>query len=266
MASADVDASVGRATEGALVTVLRVPRERTCHLTLAYFTARNVLTTSSAYTGGDVNGRGDSFGRLAAVTQMIFGTLIGVVASFGFEPGYVPRGAVLLGLYVLPGIIGWLAIRARRPALLLAAGLISFVGAFIAFSGVTLIFLAPALLFLVGAAQLAWTGRRAGGETWRMRVAQLGLAAAIVVLVVAAGASALLITDSGCWSESRTANGVRIDLLPYSTGEMSIPGNAMTGGCSTGWLSARGVGLGLVLGSASLGLAVVAARRRIAAT
>jgi len=201
-------------------------------------------------------------GRLASVTQITFGAILGVVASLGFEPGFVPRGGVLLLLFALPGVIGLMGVAARRPALLLAAFLSSFVGAFIAFSGVTLIFLVPAAMFLVAAAALAVTALPDGSRAWLGAFGRLGLSALVVVLVLAAGASALLVTDSACWTEYATANGPRLEVGPYVTGETEMGGGAMRAGCSTGVLSIRGVGLGALLGVGALALARAVARRR----
>lgn len=201
-------------------------------------------------------------GRLAGATQIIFGVLLGGVASFGFEPGFVPRGAVLASLFALPGVIGLIGVTARRPSLLLAGALTAFVGAFIAFSGVTLIFLVPALLFLVAAGLSASTARPGDFGAWLGGLGRLALSAVIVVLLVAAGASALLVTDSGCWSEYRTPTGVRVEVEPYSMGEMEVPLGAVMTGCSTGLLTLRGVGAGALLGTGAIGLALLVARRR----
>lgn len=206
--------------------------------------------------------RATFLGRLAGVTQIIFGVLLGVVASFGFEPGFVPRGVVLLVMFALPGIVGLVGVASHRPALLVAAGLTSFVGAFIAFSGVSLIFLVPAFMFLVAAALLAVTARPAGLTGWLVGLGRLTLSAVIVVLLIGTGASALLVTDSGCWSEYRTADGVRIELGPYIADGREMGGDAMSMGCSTGFMSARGVGLAGLLGTGALALALVVARRR----
>lgn len=206
--------------------------------------------------------RSQFIGRLAGATQIIFAALLAGVSAFHFEPSFVPRSTVVLVVFALPGIVGLIGTRARRPALLIAAGLTSFVGAFIAFSGVTLIFLMPAALFLAGAFRLAWRGPGRRGDGWLGSLAQLGFAAAIVALLIGAGASALLITDSGCWTAFQTPIGVRIELAPWSTGEMEVSSGATVGGCATGLISARGAGLGALLGSAAVGLAGLAARRR----
>lgn len=202
-------------------------------------------------------------GRLASITQVIFAFLIGALASFRFEAGFVPRGAALLIVFALPGLVGLIGVRARRPALLVASGLASSIGSFVAFSGVALIFLIPALLFLAGAAQLSRAPAAAAAREGVAGAAtQLVLAAAIAVLILGAGSATLLLTDSACWTTFRTPTGMRIETGPFTTGEIAMPLDAEATSCSTGLLSARGVGLGAALGGAALGLALLAARRR----
>ena len=200
-------------------------------------------------------------GRLGGTTQIIFAVLLAGVAAFHFEAGFVPRSAVILGAFALLGIVGLIGTAARRPALLVAAGLSSAVGSFVAFSGVTLIFLIPAALLLAGALRLARPTGDGPGEGWISGLAALGLAAAIAVALLGAGASALLLTDEGCWTAYETPSGVRIELAPYTTGETVVPSGAVSTSCATGLISARGVGLGVLLGVTALGLAAVGARR-----
>src|SRR5690349_17870507 len=152
-----------------------------------------------------------------------------------------------MGIFALPGVVGLIGVQAHRPGLLIAAWLTSAVGAFIAFSGVTLIFLVPSLLFLAGAARLAAGTTTFPRGGWRSSIAQLAVALTIVVLLVGAGASTLLVTDAACWSISTTSLGVRIEVLPYSSGEMDVPSGAIATGCSTGLMSPRGVGLAVLL-------------------
>ena len=207
-------------------------------------------------------GGGSQFiGHLACVTQLTFAVLIGAVASIRFEPGFAPRGTVLLVLYALPGLVGLLGVAARRPALLLAAGVASLIGAFVAFSGVTLIFVIPGLLFVAGAVRLVGAATGAVHDGWISGIAQGVLATAIVALFIGAGATVLLETDSGCWSAIRTPVGLRLERAPFATGEVALPFDAVSVGCSTGLISARGVALGTFLVGAGLVLAAVAARR-----
>jgi hypothetical protein len=203
-------------------------------------------------------------GRLAGLTQLVFAGLIAAVSAFASsgDPDFVPRWAVLFLWYALPGVIGLIGVQADRPWLVLVAGLTTAIGASIAMSGVTLIFLVPAILFLFGAARLARSTPSRRGDGWARGLAQLGLAAAIAVLVVGAGAALLVNTDSACWTEYRTAAGVRIELLPFMTDGVQVPDGATSVSCSTGLITARGVGLAGLLGGAALGLAAIGARRR----
>lgn len=199
--------------------------------------------------------------RLGAATQVMFAALLGGVALFGSEPGFLPRGVVLFVAFAVPGVVGWIGAVRRRPALLIAAGLTSFVGAFVAFSGVTLIFLVPALLLIVGAVRV----QVADPPPERVAILPgLGRAAAaclIVAMLVGAGATALLITDEACWVEYPAGTSPGIQLLPYTMGEMTVPPGASGMSCSTGLISARGVGLAGLLWAGALLLADRSSRR-----
>jgi len=206
--------------------------------------------------------RGAFAARLGAITQVIFGGLLGIVASLRAEPGFLPRGVVLFLVFAAPGLVGWLGAARRRPALLIAASLMSFVGAFVAFSGVSLIFLIPALLLLVGAVRVQLTVPPMGRVALLPALGRVAAACAIVVLLVGAGASALLLTDDACWVEYQAGIAPRIQALPYSTGEMTVPGNATSMSCSTGVISLRGVGLAVVLWAAALVIAGRSSQQR----
>jgi hypothetical protein len=214
-------------------------------------------------TGKTLGPRSDPrfLGRLAGITQVAFAAMLGGLASAGgHQPEFVPRGVVLFVALGLPGAVGLLGTERRRPTLLVAAALTSFVGSFVAFSGVTLIFLVPSVLFAAGAVSLELGPPRGTGGL----VAGLGRLAAslaIVVLLVGAGASALIITDSGCWTEVRTPLGSQIVPSPYSE-EQTLGGDAIRAGCSTGLISPRGVGLAVALWSTALGLAHLSSQRR----
>lgn len=206
--------------------------------------------------------------RLASATQLIFAALLGTVpllsglAQSVTTPDIVPRGLVIWGLFSLPGVVGLIGVRRRRPPLLLAAGAASGVGSILAFSGVTLIFLVPATMFVMAGLRIE-ARRFVVGDTAisAAGLGQIGIAIAILVLIVGAGVSALFTTESGCWTSYRTPTGVRTEPAPYSTGEMSLPEGAESGGCTNGLLSARGIGLGALLGAGALALATVSSRR-----
>jgi hypothetical protein len=85
-------------------------------------------------------------------------------------------------------------------------------------------------------------------------------------LMIGAGASALLVTDERCWTTYETqGGGVRYEPAPISTGEVEVPAGATSYECSNGLLSARGVGLGGLLGSGAVALGVATRRRPISA-
>ena len=223
----------------------------------------NVATRTPARTQPEV-----FIGRLGSLTQLIFAVLLGAVplisglANATPTPDIVPRGLVIWALFSLPGLVGLVALREQRPALLLASGAASVLGSFLAFSLVTLIFLVPATLLVIAGLRLE--GRRfvAGDRAISVGgLVQVGIAVGVFVLIVGAGISALLTMNSGCWTTYRTPTGVRTELAPYSTGEMTVPEGAESSGCTNGLLSARGVGLGGILGLSALALAAMGSRR-----
>ena len=222
------------------------------------------MTTVTASHVREVGSASGFAGRLASVTQLVFAGLIGGISALAgdLSPDFVPRWLVLVLVYGLPGVIGLLGVLARRPMLLIAAGLTSGAGAVVAMSGVTLIFLVPAILFLYGSARVTEPSRGARRGSWANSLVQVGLAAAIIVLVVGAGASALLNTDSACWTEYRTPAGARIVLMPFSTEGVAVPVGASSVSCSTGLISVRGVGLAGVLAGSALALAAVGSWQR----
>jgi hypothetical protein len=221
--------------------------------------------TSSAKVGDGNKERAAFAGRLAGTVQILFAMLIGGVSALagGAAPDFLPRGVVLLLIYSLPGVVGLLGVAERRPALLLAAAAASAVGSLVAFSGVTLIFLVPAVIFLVGAARLASADAVGAGMSMRSTLAGVVVAAVLVMLMVGAGASALLVTDERCWTMYETqGGGIRYEAAPVATGEVAVPEGALSYGCSNGVISARGVGLGGLLGGSALAIVIVTGRRR----
>src|SRR5512132_3875550 len=60
--------------------------------------------------------RAQRLGRLAAVTQLVFAGVLGGFASLHAEVSLIQRGPVLLAIFGLPGIVGWVGAIRRRPA------------------------------------------------------------------------------------------------------------------------------------------------------
>ena len=195
---------------------------------------------------------------LGAAAQLL---LAGVLAVFvelhgNREPGALPRPLVLLGVFALPGLLGVIAIRRRSAGVLFAAGVASGLGSLLSIA--TLMFFVPAILMTFGGMAMS-----EGFSGSRLSLA-LGVSRAVVVLalVVAAGVSALLFTDERCWISYETSSGVVTEPAPLATGEVAVPDGASGYSCSTGAISARGVGLGSLFGAAGLALAAVHRRRR----
>ena len=67
--------------------------------------------------------------------------------------------------------------------------------------------------------------------------------------------------ETGLTLFDRTPDGMRVEPAPYSTGEMVVPETAESAGCTNGLLSAKGVGLGAILGFAALALSAIGSRR-----
>ena len=202
---------------------------------------------------------GSRLARLGALTQLVFAALIDGVSGLAGdpEPDFVSRPVVLLAIFALPGLVGLLAVARHRPGAVLAAGIASAVGSFVAFSGITLIFLVPASLMLIGAARVP-----AEPGEWRSRAVGAARGFLIAILMVGAGGSALLITDARCWTWRETPSGVVMEPAPLSTGEVEVPLGSTGSGCANGLISQRGVGLGLALGLATIGIAALPVRRR----
>ena len=188
---------------------------------------------SSANPAQPTDDRAAFPGQLAGGVQITFAALLGGVSALagGDSPEFLSRGVVLFVVYALPGVVGLLGVAGRRPALLLAAGAASTVGSVLAFSGVTLIFLVPAILFFYGAVRLASVAPAAGSGSAFGILAGSVLAAVLTVLMIGAGASALLVTDEQCWTTYQTPGGVRYEPAPYTTGEMQVPEGAISFSC-----------------------------------
>ena len=265
IASADESARrAGRTTDSALVTAVRVPRARTCHLTLAHFWRRNVLFERSLIKEGPECSSARMFiGRLAGATQIVF-------AVHPRRRGVPPlRAECRLARhghrrpsFALPGVVGLVGRAARRPALLLAAALTSGVGSFIAFSGVTLIFLAPALMFLASASMLGLSAIPLDAGAWLGGLARLGIASAIVALLLWRRCHRALRDRLGVLERLRRRLGVRVDVDALCHGAVEIVPGASSTECATGLISPGRCRsrLHCFAVRSRLGLAVVAAR------
>ena len=205
--------------------------------------------------------RGNPFAaRLGALAQILLAGIVSIVSAIAGsnELGFVPRPLVLFLIFGLPGTVALVAIRSQRGSVVLAAAIAAMLGAGISFSGVTLMFVIPAVLMVVGA-MVMFDAERERAESW---VVGAGRFLLCLALLLGAGWSALVITDQRCWTWHDTPGGVVMEPAPVPTGEMTVPDDSSGYGCSTGTISARGVGLATLLGSGAIALAWSADRRR----
>jgi hypothetical protein len=141
--------------------------------------------------------------RIRGSPVVLLGSILNVLAALAFgglhlllEPpplrGVVWPGAVALAVaYAVPAALAVVALRGRRPAALLGAGLVGVPLAFTALSGVSLVLLVPAVCYLAGYA------------TWRPRPPLRAGAVAGVAAVLAAGVAALVLLFAAPVGEPR---------------------------------------------------------------
>jgi hypothetical protein len=170
-----------------------------------------------------------------ALADLLLASIFGAFLSLATEPtgDAVPRPIVLSVLYAVPGFIGLIGVRARRPWLLVAAALPLLPGSLLSFSGITLVFLVPAALMFIGASHMR---REPGGQSngaWEACAALV-----VAALVVAAGWAAVIgLTEPGC---------------------VAIAGGQT---CSSAFVSVRGVLVASACLVAAVAIAAWAARR-----
>jgi hypothetical protein len=168
-------------------------------------------------------------------------------------PWWWYRPVVLFGLLGVPAavtIIG--VVRGIRP-LLIAAGVMCLMQAYIAFSGVTIGFVVPGLLLLVLGAGGSWPG--AGQIRPSTRLASV----ATIVLTVGAWVSLLGLTEPRCYVTTRSADGTLVTTEVPATNLMTSGPIQVAGegsGCSSGELSLRGITVSAVLAIGAIAFAV----------
>jgi hypothetical protein len=99
-----------------------------------------------------------------------------------------PGAVALAAVYALPAALAAVALRGRRPAALLGAGLLGLPLAFTAMSGVSLVLVVPVVFYLVGYA--AWTPRPrlgAGAVAWTAITVAAGVAAFVLLFASPGG-------------------------------------------------------------------------------
>ncbi len=174
-------------------------------------------------------------------------------------PWWIYRPIALFGLFGLPAVVASIgAVRGSRP-LLVAAGVLCLLQAYIAFSGVTIGFVVPGLLLLVLGGSDSWP------DAARISRAALLASVAVIALTVGAWVSLFALTEPRCYVISRTAGGALAAMEVPATdrtmhGPIQIQGEG--GGCSSAELTIEGMGMSAVMAIGAIAFAVVAASTR----
>lgn len=202
--------------------------------------------------------------RLALVTATIilgyglFVALIPMIQDRGPRPPWaIYRPIALFGLFAVPAVVAAIGtVRGVRP-LLIAAGVLCLLQAYVAFSGVTIGFVVPAIVLL-------WLG--AGGpisaEEPRRTRATLLAGIAVIGLTVAAWVSLLALTEARCYFISKAEGGTLIYTEIPATDRMlngPVPIIGEGGGCGSAELTVQGMGVSAVLAIGAMAFAASAA-------
>ena len=186
---------------------------------------------------------------VAIVLSFALAAGVGILRTVNGEP--VERSAEVAGnlaftvVFAVPASLALLGLR-RRPSLLVGAGLLEFVFAFLTLISIGLIFVVPGVMFLLSAGRVQATGTRPVAS----------IAAVILAVVLGTGAFFALFArdDPICWATNATAGeSVRLDATRFfdgSSGSMGLPRGTSESGCSSDFISN---------GEALLATAVVAA-------
>lgn len=202
--------------------------------------------------------------RMALASAAIilgYGLFVAVLPLFLYDrdpkpPWYLDRPVALFGLFAVPAVVAAIgAVRGVRP-ILIAAGVICLLQAYIAFSAVTVGFVVPAIALL-------WNG---AAESRPAQVqpnrAALFAGVAVIVLTAAAWVSLFAMTEPRCWVGVPDAGGTMIAVEVSANsgtfdGQTSIPSGGS--GCSSAELTVQGMGVSATLAIGAIALAATAA-------
>jgi hypothetical protein len=193
-----------------------------------------------------------------------YAVAVAAISASAREPGElgppdaVPRPLLLAGLLMVPAAIAFVGAIRRSGLILIAAGVMCLLQAFVAFSGVTIPFVAPALLLL------------ALGAEQRDPVRKPALVAGVLVIFLGLGAwlAALGMTETTCWV-ARTASDGRVvyAAVPIPAGadlgsgsghvEFELAADDLGQGCADGQLTTQGAGVAVVFGIGAVAVATL---------
>jgi hypothetical protein len=192
---------------------------------------------------------------LNVLIAVAFGALRLLVEAPPLRTRTWPGALALVVAYGAPAALAAVALRTRRPAALLGAGLLGLPLAFTALSGISLVLLVPAACYLVGYA--AWRPRpplRAAGLAGIVAIAIAGVAALVLPFSSTIGRPQAFCYS---WTEDRAGHRVYSPARPDPSGDSgrhSAPASPGGQGCTSDVVTPAEAALGL--GAAAIALAV----------
>jgi hypothetical protein len=187
-------------------------------------------------------------GVLVLAMAMALGAFIASQPGDPSPPEDVPRALAIPALYATMGLLAIIGAWRRRPAIVVAAGVLCLIGAIV--SVATIPFVVPGVLLLVLGARIRAAAARHGPETV--------IAVAAVVLVVGAAASLLGLTEQRCWAATGSRASPTYTVIQCDDqGSIAAGSDIFATGLASGVLSSRGglVAAALLLGALTLAVA-----------
>src|SRR5450759_4643418 len=159
-------------------------------------------------------------------------------------PEDVPRAFAIPALYATMGLLAIIGASQRRPAMVVAAGVLCLAGMIL--SVATIGFAVPGLLLLLLGSRIEALPRRHGSEAV--------IAAAAVLLVVSAAVALLAMTAERCWQATGSPADPTYTVIPCGGQEVLVAGGPFASGSDSGVLTTGGglVEAVLLLGALTL--------------
>lgn len=142
--------------------------------------------------------------RRRQLAMMVGLVIVGMAVALGVfihaqprDPGPpedVPRALAFLAAYATPGLLALIGAFQRRPAIVVAAGVLSIAGSVLSVASIA--FAVPGIVLIL-------LGSRMGGRPTQRRN-ELVIAAAVVLLVASAAIAPLVLAEGRCWQAMRS--------------------------------------------------------------
>jgi hypothetical protein len=204
---------------------------------------------------GTVEGRE----RAQRLALMVGVTIVGMAVALGVfiqvvsrDPGPpedFPRAIALPALYATTGLLPIVGAIQRRPAIVVAAGVLCLVGTVL--SVATVAFAVPGLVLILLSLRIRGS-RRSGAEAI--------IAAAAVLLVVSAGIALLGMTEGRCWQATGSPTNPTYTVIPCGQGVVGAASQTYASGFDSGVLTRAGGLVEVALLVAALTLTAVTGR------